>query len=176
MGRVDQQNVDTLIQKVKQFINNGETTINVNFDSVGGQIEHGITGYEQLSVYRDNLKMNNLRFTDSSAVLLFCAGNVRVCNSGASFLIHSTALKSFNPQTANPKHIQANKQNVAVLNNVQVDIIFRTTGIAPAQILSWVSVLPNGTRLTDTQALQHGLVQTINPTPIVPSANGITIP
>jgi ATP-dependent protease ClpP protease subunit len=89
-GVVTQSSVEKLVKQVNKAAGGGEQ-IEISFNSVGGDMQAAVYGYEELLKY--NVNTYAAKECSSACTILFAAGVKRSAKSSADFMFHKVGVK-----------------------------------------------------------------------------------
>jgi len=154
-SEVNPSSVTQLIGIVQQGLKQGKKKFCLLISSTGGNLMSGVTAYNFLKSIPNEIIAYNYAYTESVAVLIFCAGSKRYCLPNSRFILHEITSGGIQ---GSKKMI---KDNLKILDfDIQryISIISNTTGQSNNKIEKDMS-LP--TIFDAKKAKEYGLVQEV---------------
>ena len=163
-SQIDSQNVQIMQNDINSWINSDKTfkNIKINMTSLGGSPNYAISLYHYLINLPYKIITVNTGFVESSAVIVFLAGEERFAHKNSTFLIHEVT-KNYNENTK-INFIQMNTElkTLAEIIKMYNSIFNERTQFAesPLQILDFL-VGCSQLIVSDELAVKHGFIQRI---------------
>lgn len=122
---VDTTSVSQLMVTIQQALKQGAKKFCIFLSSTGGNVMSGITAYNFLKNLPNEITTYNYTNVDSSAILIFCAGDNRYCLPKSRFLLHEVSVGKIQ---GTEKVLQDNLKVVGYDTQRYIDIVAETTG------------------------------------------------
>jgi ATP-dependent Clp protease, protease subunit len=155
MAPVTAQTTDSLFKSIDQVIQQGHDHINLMISSPGGSVFHGLSAHNYLRGIGVPVTTYNFGSVDSIGVIVFCAGEERVCVPHARFLIHGVSLNFQGNIMLDEKGLDEHLKSVKIDAYNIARVIADTTGKKLEEVEK--SMLDR-TTLNPNQAKDYGLV------------------
>lgn len=130
--------------------------LTINISSPGGDVDVAIEFFHFLRDLDCEIRTVNTSYVNSAAVIVYLAGDVRICHSGSTFYVHSISKRlkgNYNIQSLlkEAKEISVNTDIVATLLELRTIKSKRY----------WKTMMSKGCILKAKQAVKTGLASTI---------------
>lgn len=158
MAPVTAQTTDSLFKAVDQIIQQGHDHIHLMISSPGGSVFHGLSAHNYLRGIGVPVTTYNFGSVDSIGVIVFCAGQKRICVPHARFLIHEVSLQLQGNPTLDEHSLDEHLKSVKIDSYNIARVIADTIGKEPGEVEE--SMLER-TTLSPIQAIEYGLVTDI---------------
>ena len=169
---VDDYTISMLIANIDKKLQQGIEKFTILISSKGGSVFHGILAYNYLKGIPAEITTHNFGSINSSASVIYCAGDIRYSVPHGNFLMHP--VRSNFPRGANLaqddmeeriKAMKLDSENIA-------GVISSATGKTEAEILD---LMKQRTNLNPEEAKEFGFVQEIREALFEPSSEIINI-
>jgi len=158
VGPVNQGSIDRLLQLVDQEIQDGTERIVLLISSPGGSVFYGMTAYNYLKGIPVEVITHNIGSSDSIAIMLLCAGDVRRSVPNGRFVLHG-ASTSFGPVSRlDEKQLAERLRSLRVDSENIASVIADTIGKDLDEV---AQAIFDGTILTPEEAMEWGLITEI---------------
>lgn len=128
MAPVIPQTVQALFQSIDQAIHGGADHIHLMISSPGGSVFHGLSVHNYLRGIGVPVTTYNFGSVDSIGVIIFCAGQERICVPHARFLIHGVSLTFNGQMTFDEKGLDEHLKSIKIDASNIAKVIADTTG------------------------------------------------
>ena len=155
-GEIDQRAVNRIFGSLNIAVNNGVEKVHLLVQSFGGIVDDGIAVYNYLTHLPLTVVTYNEGAVQSIAVLMYLAGEVRVCAENASFLIHKT---TFTFQGATTAEMMRGRADNAENCDQKTDAMLRGHITMPEE--KWALRDKLDLTLSANEAKEYGLVHSI---------------
>jgi ATP-dependent protease ClpP protease subunit len=155
MAPVNQLTTDSLFKSIDQSISAGCDQINLMLSSPGGSVFHGLSAHNYLRGIGIPVTTFNFGSVDSIGVVIFCAGEERVCVPHARFLIHGVSLSFQGGLTLDEKSLEEHLKGIKIDASNIAKVLSDTTGKKLDEV---VECMHERTTLNPNQAKDFGLV------------------
>ncbi len=169
-SQITHQSISALINAAQQGLNRGAKRIRLLLTSGGGDPNAALAAYNFLSGLSVEVVTHNYGVCDSAAVLLFCAGDIRLSCSQSKFLIHESrgSIKD-----ANADKLDEAVQQLRQIENLQARVIADNCNKSVEEILRFMHGA--SAVLDATQAVEWKLVTAIENTILREGAKAVFI-
>lgn len=152
------------IYSVKNFIFNlkkictehpKEKKLAINISSPGGEVDIAIELFYFLRNLDCEIHTINTSYVNSAAIIVYLAGDIRICHSGSTFFIHSISKRlkgSYNIQSLT-RELKEIKTNTDTVTKILEQRTVRSKRY-------WKSLMNKGDILNAKQAMKTGLAST----------------
>jgi len=93
IGPIDSENVEKLIQTIREKVPDACNRIHLAIQSSGGSVPVALALTNVLKSLKCEIKTYNVGNVDSAAIMVFSAGTERVCSVNATFAVHPVEKK-----------------------------------------------------------------------------------
>ncbi|MBQ2951689.1 MAG: ATP-dependent Clp protease proteolytic subunit [Prevotella sp.] len=89
--QINSDSVYMFINKLEQINNKNPQAdkLTINISSLGGNVDIAIELFNFINTLDCHIKMVNTSYVNSAAIIVFLAGDERICLPGSSFYVHS---------------------------------------------------------------------------------------
>lgn len=155
MAPVVPQTVGALFQSIDQAMANGAKELHVMLSSPGGSVFHGLSAHNYLRGLGIPVNTYNFGSVDSIGVIIFCAGQHRICVPHARFLIHGVSFNVNGQMSVDEKGLEEHLKSV----RIDAENIARVIADTSTRSLEQVEKdMLDRTTLNPRQAKDYGLV------------------
>ena len=158
-GSVNEENVRAFVNEIKNLVeqNPDGTALTVYISSPGGNVDIAVELFHFLKLLDCKLRTVNLSCVNSAAIIIFAAGEERICLPCSSFYVHAITKNLNGNFTADDllrevKEMSANTDKVAT-------ILANTSNKNKSY---WKRLMRKGCLLTAEKAKELGLVNDIS--------------
>lgn len=155
---VDIQSVRSFIENLKHQIEHNPQCdeIEISIATGGGEIDLAIELYNFLKALKCRITTINMSYVNSAGVLVFLAGDERICLDASSFFVHSVTKKlsgeyNYRDLAREVKEMRA--------NTVKITRLLANHTLMPSSY--WRRLMNNGSIITPDMALRIGLITKI---------------
>lgn len=130
--------------------------LTINISSPGGDVDVAIELFYFLRNLDCEIQTVNTSYVNSAAILLFLAGDVRICHSGSTFYIHSIhkRLKG----NYNAQMLEREMKEIVANTDVVTTLLEQRTQKSKRY---WKGLMQKGCILKAGQAIKYGLASVI---------------
>jgi len=171
MAPVVQNTADSLIRSIDQKLSRNIDRLHVMLSSPGGSVFHGLSIHNMLKASPIPVSTYNFGSVDSIGVVIFCAGESRICVPHARFLIHGVSMGLQGNSTFDEKALEEKLKLLKSDYGNIARVIADATGKPPKDV---VKKMNQRTTLTPESALSYGLVTKIK-SQLIPEGSDMTI-
>lgn len=142
---------DSYGNNILQQIEQAKDSIDIHIDSPGGSVYKGFAIYNALQRKRDHVStyIDGLAYSAASWIALAANPDRRFMSHAAQFGIH----QAMNPMGGNKEELKAKIQNLQAIDEIQVDIYSKSTGIDSNRIRS---LMKEGKTMSLAEAKEFG--------------------
>lgn len=158
-GSVNEENVRTFINEIKKLDEKFPecSSLTIYISSPGGSVDIAVELFYFLKLLDCNVRTVNISCVNSAAIIIFAAGDERICLPCSSFYVHSITKHLNGDFTAadllrEVKEMSANTDKVATL----------LEGTSNKNKFYWKRLMRKGCLLTSQRAKELGLVNDIS--------------
>ncbi|MBU3636062.1 ClpP family protease [Polynucleobacter sp. es-MAR-4] len=155
MAPVTAQTTDSLFKSIDQVMLRGHDHIHLMISSPGGSVLHGLSAHNYLRGIGLPVTTYNFGSVDSIGVVIFCAGEERICVPHARFLIHGVSLQLQGNLKLDEKSIDEHLKSVKIDAHNIARVIADT---AEKKLEEVEKSMLERTTLNPSQAKEYGLV------------------
>lgn len=155
MAPVNPQATVALFQSIDQALQRGAKHLHLMISSPGGSVFHGLSIHNYLRGLSVPVFTYNFGSVDSIGVVIFCAGQTRICVPHARFLIHGVSFSVQGQITLDEKGLEEHLKSLRIDTENIARVIADTTKRALTQVEKDMS---DRTTLNPSQAKDFGLV------------------
>jgi ATP-dependent Clp protease, protease subunit len=159
MAPVIPQTATQLLQTIDRKIAEGYERIHLMISSPGGSVFHGLSIYNYLKGAPVAVDTYNFGSVDSIGVIIYCAGDRRVCVPNARFLLHGVSMTLPGNVPLDEKDLDERIKGLRIDYANISRVIAATTGREATAIESDMEAR---TTLNPEEAVEYGLVETID--------------
>lgn len=131
-------------------------SLTINISSPGGDVDVAIELFHFLRQLDCEIQTINTSYVNSAAVIIYLAGDVRVCHSGSTFYIHSISKRLKGMYDA--KSLLREAKEITVNTDIVTTLLEQRTGKNKRY---WKTLMSKGYILKAKQAINLGLASTI---------------
>lgn len=157
-GSVNEENVRAFINEIKNLVeeNPDSNSLTVYISSPGGNIDIAVALFYFLKLLDCKIITVNISCVNSAAIIIFAAGDERICLPCSSFYVHSISKNLNGNFTAadllrEVKEMSANTDKVATI----------LAGVSKNNKSYWKRLMRRGCLLTAQKAMELGLANGI---------------
>lgn len=171
-GSISDNNSKHLTTLCSDAISKGFTEIYIAISSTGGSVPAGIALFNTLRALPVTVTMHNIGAIDSTAVVVFLAGQNRYATEESRFMIHAATIKTDKPSLNQcdlaelTKTIHNDQENISKL-------IAKSTTISQETLKNWFFVAEI---ITPTKAIELEIISEIRKLTIPTDGSIITVP
>lgn len=155
--KIDPDSVHQFIHKLEQ-LNNAKpdcSKLVINMSSVGGDIDTAIELYYFIKSLDCHVRTVNTSYVNSAAIIVFLAGNERICPPTSSFYVHSVTKRLEGVYNAGSlmrevREINVNTDKIATLLEISTK----------KDKTYWKKLMRKGQMLSAKKAAEVGLITT----------------
>lgn len=158
-GNVNEENVRAFISEIKKLTEEfpKSESLTIYISSPGGNVDISIELFNFLKLLDCKVRTVNISCVNSAAIIIFAAGDERVCLPCSSFYVHSITKKLNGDFTADDllreaKEMSANTDKVAT---ILADVSKKNKNY-------WKRLMKKGCLLTAQKAKELGLINDIS--------------
>lgn len=159
MAPVVPQTTAALFQSIDQLVTAGADHVHLMISSPGGSVFHGLSAHNYLRGLGVPVSTYNFGQIDSIGVVIFCAGQRRVCVPHARFLIHGVTLNVQGQVMLDEKGLEEHLKGVKIDAENIAKVISDTCGKTMKDV---ERDMLERTTLNPTQAKEYGLVTKVD--------------
>lgn len=158
MAPVIPQTANNLLRVIDQKIASGAQRIHLMISSPGGSVFHGLSIHNYLKGAPVEVITYNFGSVDSIGVVMFCAGDRRLCVPNARFLIHGVSMQFGANITLEEKGLDEKLKALKIDYQNIANVIAETCGKSKNTVMRNMN---SRTTLNPQEALRYGLVHEI---------------
>ena len=158
-GKIDEENVRLFINEIKDIFEKTSeiSSLTIYISSPGGNVDIAIELFNFLKLLDCKVKTVNTSYVNSAAIIVFVAGEERICLPCSSFYVHSITKNLNGDFTANDLLREAKEM---ITNADKVAEILAHTGNKNKSY--WKRLMRKGCLLTSQKAKELGLISDIS--------------
>ena len=158
-GGVNEENVRAFINEIKTLVeqNPDSTALTVYISSPGGNVDIAVELFNFLKLLDCKIRTVNISCVNSAAIIIFAAGEERICLPCSSFYVHSITKNLNGNFTADDLLSEAREMSA---NTDKVATILTNTSNKNKSY--WKRLMRKGCLLTPQKAKELGLVNDIS--------------
>ncbi len=159
LAGINRQSMEMLMEIVSEKQRQGFKKFVILIHSQGGDIQSAVTGYNFLTGFRDlEIVTWNIGAVESSAVALYCAGNIRLITPYAYFFLHDVFRKTNNRVVVKEKEFMMLYNDLLNERKQYAAILKKATGWSIEQV---ERAMKKVTPLTAEEAVVCGLAHDV---------------
>lgn len=155
MAPVTAGTITPLFQCIDQEMKTGTKQVHLMLSSPGGSVFHGLSAHNYLRGLGIKVQTYNFGSVDSIGVVIFCAGEERICVPHARFLIHGVSLTMQGQIHLDEKSLEEHLKSLKIDSENIARVIADTSGQALKKV---EGDMLDRTTLNPNQAKDYGLV------------------
>ena len=158
-GNVNEKNVQTFITEIKSLVekNPSATELTIYISSPGGNVDIAVELFNFLNLLDCKIRTVNLSCVNSAAIIIFVAGDERICLPCSSFYVHAITKNLNGNFTAEDllREVREMSANTDKIATILADVSKKNKSY-------WKRLMRKGCLLTAQKAKELGLVDDIS--------------
>jgi len=138
MANIDERRSAILLSVISDYLKTGIKKLSINISSPGGSVFHAISLHNFIKGLKGvTVHTHNFGQVDSSANIVFLAGEIRTCSPASSFLFHGVKRIFRGPTALNSQELSENLESLKSDVEKLVEVISISTGHSKKEISSF---------------------------------------
>lgn len=137
MAEIDERRASLLIAVISDYLKTGVIKkLTLNISSLGGSVFHAVSLHNFIKGLQGvEVHTHNFGQVDSSANIVFLAGQRRTCSPAATFLFHGVKRVFYEKSAVNKQELQENLESLNSDINKLVEIISANTNHSKKEVM-----------------------------------------